>query len=218
MSRTLSFEAVEDRRLLTANCVQFPDHQSFYVETGDTVEVSPAENGYKITQLGLIANADLEVAKNGKSVTVTPDDGYEGLLYFQFLAGRGQCSALHNVSIQVGSPSDVTIELRDDYAFRDEGDAGTWFVSFSVYRSSALGTASVSYTLEDITAEGGVDYVATNGVIDWEPGEYFTYVNVPVIGDVDFESDETFSVTLHSPVDAVILEGYGVGTILNDDA
>lgn len=42
-------------------------------------------------------------------------------------------------------------------------------------------------------------------------------IPVTVTGDLLVEPDETFTVVLSAPVNASILDGTGVGTILSDD-
>src|SRR5205807_418670 len=68
------------------------------------------------------------------------------------------------------------------------------------------------------TATAPTDYVATNGTLTFNPGDLTKTVPVTINGDVNFEPDETFTVTLSTPVNATISRAQGTGTILNDDA
>ncbi len=48
----------------------------------------------------------------------------------------------------------------------------------------------------------GVDYGAVSGTVTLQPGATTGTIAVPVIGDPTYEADESFVVTLSSPVNA----------------
>jgi hypothetical protein len=97
-----------------------------------------------------------------------------------------------------------------------EGDSGTTAAVFEVHQTH-LGSASVDYATGGGTATAGVDYVATSGTVIFPPGTTTQTITVQVIGDLMFEPDETFFVTLSNPQGAVIGDGVGQGTIVDDD-
>jgi hypothetical protein len=66
-------------------------------------------------------------------------------------------------------------------------------------------------------ATPGHDFATTSGTLTFVPGESIRLVTVQVRGDSDLESNETFSVSLSAAVGAVVSDGQGQGTILNDD-
>ena len=91
---------------------------------------------------------------------------------------------------------------------------------FSVTLSSAsANTVQVKYKTVDVTAAGGVDYVAVPNKtqVTFNPGETVKTVNISVNGDVDIEANESFKVKLSDAVNATILDNTGKGTIRNDD-
>src|SRR5439155_472849 len=61
------------------------------------------------------------------------------------------------------------------------------------------------------------DYTATNGVVTFNPGQTSQTINVPVTCDSLDEANETFTVTLSSPVNATITTAAGTATIIDDD-
>lgn len=77
----------------------------------------------------------------------------------------------------------------------------------------SLGGFSIIITT---TANGGED-VPTAGLLTFPPGVPARALQVAIKGDTMVEGDETFSVNLLGPFNAVIAEGQGSGTILNDD-
>ncbi|NOX54112.1 MAG: hypothetical protein GXP27_06660, partial [Planctomycetes bacterium] len=99
-----------------------------------------------------------------------------------------------------------------------EGDAGFTDFVFNVTLNQPNGLPiTVDWTTTDGTANGGTDYVAASGQVLFNPGETLKTITVQVNGDTRFEPDETFFVDLSNPVNAAILDGQGLGRILNDD-
>jgi hypothetical protein len=91
-------------------------------------------------------------------------------------------------------------------------------MAFQVTLSSAsTKTVTVEYTTSDGTANAPSDYVATSGTLTFAPGETTKTIDVPVVGDLTIEPDETFTATLSNPVNATIAVDNGTGTIHNDD-
>lgn len=88
-----------------------------------------------------------------------------------------------------------------------------------IFASGVSGlSTTVSYATADGTATAGSDYTAASGTATIPAGSTTTTITVSVIGDTTNEPDETFTVTLSSPVNATIATATGTGTILNDDA
>jgi ELWxxDGT repeat protein len=99
-----------------------------------------------------------------------------------------------------------------------EGDSGSTPAVFTVSLSKAANqTISVSYATVNGTAVAGSDYQSLSGGLTFSPGVTSVTIAVNVLGDVAGEADEGFSVVLGSPVNVVIGDGIGLGTILNDD-
>ena len=99
-----------------------------------------------------------------------------------------------------------------------EGDAGTATATFTVSLSAASGRSiSVGYATAAGSALPGADFVAASGTVAVAVGTTSQTVQVAVLGDVLDEDDETFSVTLASPVNATLGSATAVGTIVDDD-
>jgi hypothetical protein len=108
------------------------------------------------------------------------------------------------------SISDATVQ---------EGDTGDLTNAvFQVALSAASQTPlTVNYATSDGSAQAGVDYQATSGVLTIPAQATSGQIAVPVIGDVTPEGLETFFVTLSAPAGATIADGQAVGTIVDDD-
>jgi subtilisin family serine protease len=100
-----------------------------------------------------------------------------------------------------------------------EGNSGTAALPFTVTLSApATATVTVSYAAANGTAAAGSDYVTTSGMLSFAPGETMKTIVVDVIGDTDYESNETFTVSLTAPSShARISTASASGTIVNDD-
>ena len=104
-----------------------------------------------------------------------------------------------------------------------EGDTGqTTALNFTVTKSGATNkAATVEY--EDTrkgTATSGTDYRAvTDGTLTFAAAETVKTIAVTVIGDAEYEENETVEIKLSNPKDATIAAGKGSakGTITDDD-
>lgn len=100
-----------------------------------------------------------------------------------------------------------------------EGNSGFNDFAFTVRLNAPAGfPVSVHYNTVDGTALVGPDYVAHPlTLLTFAPGETEKTVVVQVKGDTLNEPNETFRVRLSKPTSAILGDGTGVGTILNDD-
>jgi hypothetical protein len=101
-----------------------------------------------------------------------------------------------------------------------EGNSGMTLAVFTVTLSAASAQAiSLSYSTASGTASSGKDYTAigTTG-LTFAAGETSKLITVQVKGDKSVEQDETFFVNLSNVAGATLLDGQGLGTIVNDDS
>jgi subtilisin-like proprotein convertase family protein len=99
-----------------------------------------------------------------------------------------------------------------------EGDSGSSNATFTVSLSSASAQAvTVDYTTANGTAHAGLDYTTTSGTLTFAAFETSKTVDVPVLGDVLTEGDESFTLKLSNATNATIADDTGTGTITDDD-
>jgi hypothetical protein len=139
-------------------------------------------------------------------------------------------------SLNLSSPVNATIAkssatatiLNDDTAVTpsvgianasiNEGNSGSKLANFAVALStSSSQTVTVSYNTATGTATDN-DFTAASGTLTFSPGQTSKTIAVPVIGDKEFEANETFRVLLTGVSGATLGTSEGTGTILNDDA
>jgi probable HAF family extracellular repeat protein len=100
-----------------------------------------------------------------------------------------------------------------------EGHSGTRTATFTVTLSTASGQpVTVAFATANGTATAGSDYETRSGVVTFAPGETTKTVTVPVNGDRLGEPNETFHVNLSGATGgAVLVDGQGVGTVVDDE-
>jgi hypothetical protein len=99
-----------------------------------------------------------------------------------------------------------------------EGNTGTKPFVFTVSLSIvAITNVSVNFATADGSATAGSDYFATNGTLNFNPGETNQSFAVQVVGDTISEPNEIFKVTLTDVTNALITGNIGTGNILNDE-
>jgi hypothetical protein len=100
----------------------------------------------------------------------------------------------------------------------NEGNAGQRMLTFPVTLTGDTDVdATVDFATAGLTAAMGTDYLPAAGTLTIPAGESGTTIEVVVNGDATYESDETLSVTLSNPANALLTDGTAVGTIRNDD-
>ena len=185
----------------------------------------PVEITYSTADSSAKAGSDYTAATG--TLTFAPGDGAKtiSLQTIDDSTGEGTETFVVNFYSQVLEESAQTVVniLDNDAALtinptsEVEGNTQARSLNFSVRLSNAYSQrVTVAYMTVDGTAKAGVDYVAGNGAVVFEPGETSKTITVTTIPDTTVESDETFGVKLSSttipvPTDAAI------GTILDDD-
>ena len=100
-----------------------------------------------------------------------------------------------------------------------EGNSGTTNLVFNVALAPlATNTVTVAFATANGSATTPDDYLATNGVLTFVPGQTTATVTVRVVGETNIEPDEAFYLILSNPTNATLSRSQAAGTILNDDA
>ena len=106
-------------------------------------------------------------------------------------------------------------EMTIDSVSVDEGDTATFTVALSRSHSAAV---TVTATTADGTASAPGDYTARSAVtVTIAAGTTSASFNVATTEDTFDEPNETFTVTLAAPTNALIKTATGTGTIVDDD-
>jgi Calx-beta domain len=155
-------------------------------------------------------------------VIVKPDALTEGNEQFTVYLG-GVIGALVSDSTGVATIVDDeavngTVASIGDASVREGQSGGSRYVFLAVSLNQPAGTtASVHYTTGGGTAIAPYDYSGRSGTIVFRPKARVMYVLIYLTADQYVEGNETFNVTLSSPVNLTIGDGTGTVTIVNDD-
>ncbi|MCB8942193.1 MAG: hypothetical protein H6658_00310 [Ardenticatenaceae bacterium] len=90
----------------------------------------------------------------------------------------------------------------------------TFMVTLTPATSQSI---TVTYQTADLTALAPLDYTPISGTLTFAPGELTKTIQLPIIDDSLDEPDETFAINLSNPVNALLSDSQGIGTILDDD-
>ena len=100
-----------------------------------------------------------------------------------------------------------------------EGNLGTSIANLMVRLTPAQPyVVTVNYATSDGSATAGSDYVATSGMLIFQPGETSQLIPVTVNGDLVLDGPESFTVTLSNSSGPPILASVAQGNLLDDDA
>ena len=97
----------------------------------------------------------------------------------------------------------------------DEGQTNA-VLTLQLAPSSGL-PVTVYFETTNGMATSGLDFTPTNGFVVFAPGETNQTIAIPVLGEALSESNETFFVRFSVPTNAVIADGLGQITVVDDD-
>ena len=99
-----------------------------------------------------------------------------------------------------------------------EGNTGTSIMNLTVSLPAPnKDPVTVNFATSDGTATAGVDYVARTGTLTFPSNVQSQQIAITINGDVLFENNETFTVTLSAPSGATIGTASAIGTITDDE-
>ena len=125
-------------------------------------------------------------------------------------------ACLNILALSVGEvrSQDVQVTINDITVMESINQSAQVIFTVSVSASSPT-DIFVDYSTEDGTAVAGSDYLYSSGTV-WIPAEATSeIITILLLGDTEVEPDESFYVNLFNPVNAVIQDNRGEGTIMN---
>lgn len=152
------------------------------------------------------------------SVTVNPESMYEADETFTVdLSAVGNAVLVDGQALGTIVNDDAQPTLLISDVSQNELNSGSSSFVFTVTQSAVSGlTTTVNFATAHDTADG-FDYTSTSGALSFTPGQTSKTITVFVTGDTTFEGGDTFFVNLSGNINASILDGQGLGTIINDD-
>ena len=156
-------------------------------------------------------DTDIAAATQVSYTLVAADQGKTIKVRATFIDDGGTEEALTSAATAVVQDS-LTLSVSDARA--TEGALVEFTVSLSAASSQQ---ATVQYATADGTAESGADFTAASGTLTFAANETSKTVSVATTADAADEDNETFTLTLSSPTNAVLGDATATGTIVNDD-
>ncbi|WP_220498365.1 Calx-beta domain-containing protein [Rhodopirellula sp. JC639] len=241
---TASVLSADQGAVVQAGIVERNDDDDLFTFLTDagtvSFDVTPFERGPNLDIYAALLDATgaLIVASNPVgSLSATLSATLAAGQYYVQVTGAGQGDPLAtgytdygslgaytiNGSIQQTNAGYVSIDaVGADHA---EGDSGTKSFTFQVTRSGDTSSAAdVTWSVSGSgsSATNAADFVGgvlPGGVLAFAAGETAKTISVEVSGDTDFETDETFRVTLSdATAGTLIATATAEGMIRNDDA
>jgi hypothetical protein len=187
-----------------------------------------------VSNLTLNASTDLKLGLSikGSTVSVTLND--QAALGYAFnavgadgrfgLFSRGVSASFDSVTVRTNDPTVFNIGTPPAVSLGDAVlvEAGSGQVSSATLTltlsAPATSTTTVDWATVSGTATAGVDFEAASGTVSFAAGSTTAQITVPILGDGQWEADESFTVVLSNPVGLTIADADGVVTIQNDDA
>ncbi len=155
--------------------------------------------------------------KTSQTVTLTAaeddNDEEDQVRLLLTASGGGYNGVSHTTQVTITDKGPVTISI---WSQQGSENAGRLQLPIELSRATDQ-VVTVQYASSDDTAEAGLDYTASRGVVIFDPGATRGVVEIAIIEDELPEDDETFRVTLSNARNATIARGTGTGTILDDD-
>lgn len=173
---------------------------------------SPVSGGVVRCDLG-----DLNGA-SAATVTIQVTPTALGLITNQVRVVRSEADAntTNNNSTVVTTVNRPSLSITDVSTV--EPNSGTNLINFTVtLNTTSASVISVGFQMFNGTASGNVDYVPRTGTLTFNPGVTNQDISVGIRGDTIYETNETFSVNLVNPVNAILARSSATCTILNDD-
>ena len=96
-------------------------------------------------------------------------------------------------------------------------EGGPLALTVTLAPANATQTVTVNWATTSGSAAGNVDYTTASGTLTFNPGVTSQPIPLTLLQDTLDEPNETFTVSLNTPVNAPIADGTAVATIVDDD-
>ena len=129
--------------------------------------------------------------------------------------------AVDDFSLTPNGSTSATPNLTINDVSANEGNSGTTTYPFTVNLSAPAPTGGVTFNIATAngTATAGSDYTSSALTSQTIPAGASSYTfTVATTGDTLYENNETFTVNVSSVTGATVVDGQGLGTLVNDDA
>jgi len=135
------------------------------------------------------------------------------LLFYIAVATMSACGS----NDDTGNPTPELPKISISNVTLFEGDTNSDFNFKATISAVSDKEVKVNFATEEITAGKATDFIDSEGTLTIAAGEREGFIPIEIVADIYKETDEEFKVVLSNPVNVVIQNGEGIGTIRNDD-
>jgi Tol biopolymer transport system component len=187
------------------------------------------------TRNGTATDSDSDYGNSSGSITFAPGETSKVITIQAF--GDTRYELNETFTVELSNPAGASLDstsatatiLNDDPlpqlritanpTTQPEGNSALTVFTFEISLSEASPLPiSVTYnTLDGTATTANNDYVAATQTITFAPGELRKTITINTLGDTQFESNETFQVSLSSSTNATVTINSATATIENDD-
>ena len=168
----------------------------------------------------LVASTGGQVSEEGfLGFTYDPNNGQDVLIRVTGSTGNGDTTWIFHLACPVAGGPEINIAPKAGNEILPELD-GSYQIFYAELTASSrvIVPSSVDYFIVYSGAADATDVTFQSGTIQLEPGDEVVEFPIQVNSDYDAESDETFSVQIHNPVNVTIgATDIATFTIQNDD-
>jgi len=196
-----------------------PGGVTFDIATADGTATAPGDYATKSLTAQIIpagsSTYSFTVLVNGDLATETNEIFFVNVTSVTgatVIDGQGQGTIVNDDAAPNLTINDVSL---------NEGNTGTTAFNFTVSLSAPAPAGGVTFDIAtaDGTATAPGDYTAKSLTAQTIPAGSSTYAfTVLVNGDTVLEANETFFVNVTNVTNAIVTDGQGLGTLVNDDA
>jgi hypothetical protein len=189
--------------------------------TGGTASQGP---DFTFTAPQTVTWAHNDTATKAVNVPIVPDplsERNETIQYAVALtagASWGVLGSQTTTTTTIVDDDTVIVSVANASMPEGNGSGGTLSLPVTLTGAALAQTITVQYASAGGTAQDGTDFNSVSGTLTFGPGTTSQSINVPIVGDLAREPDETFTVTLANPTGATLGNAQAIGTIRNDDA
>jgi uncharacterized repeat protein (TIGR01451 family) len=182
------------------------------------VSVNPSQGTYVTVGQNVLCDLGTIAGGNKATIAIVATPGAAGIVTNFASVSRSEADSYLGNNSATNTTVVVTPALSISDTTVMEPNGGTTNAIFNVTLSIASPqTITVNYATANGTASAGTDYSATNGVLNFAPGQTNGTIIVSVLDDAVTEQNETFFVNLSGAVNAAISKGSGIGIILDNE-
>jgi probable HAF family extracellular repeat protein len=203
----------DDGQMIDLGTLNPNDGWRYALDINNSGQIIGSAGGAFVMSDGVMQNLN-DLMLTGSGLTLATANAINDV--GQIAADAVDAQGVHHAVLLNPMPENTPVISINDISVT-EGHSGTKAATFTVTLSAAVSqTVTMNYQTATGTASLS-DYQIASGTLAFAPGETSQTITVSVNGDRVGEPNETFMVNITGATGALVLDGQGVGTIIDDE-